>query len=135
MIDEGDIEDPQSAFATCRIQVFTAMLQREDLWFVETRAEGFEDIFAGMFVSVFELAVMFFDVFSIIFRVGDLMKAATEDGLWFGLLGDDDTFESMFTGTDPAVFSDEVCRAGTLHEQLRHDGIVIVVERQVAIGA
>ena len=74
------------------------------------------------------------DVLVEIVRISDFVQAAPDDRLWFGLFGDDDPFEAMLTGSDPAVFSDEVRRTGALHEQLRHDRIVVVVDRQMAIA-
>ena len=62
--------------------------------------------------------MMLMDMLVEIVRIRDFVQAATDDRLRFGLLGHDDPFESMLTGSDPAVFPDEVRRTGTLHEQL-----------------
>ena len=79
--------------------------------------------------------MMLMDMLMEIVRISDFVQAATDDRLGFGLLGYDDPFEAMLTGSNPAVFPDEVRRTGALHEQLGHDRIVVVVDRQMAIAA
>ena len=40
----------------------------------------------------------------------------------------------MFARANPAVFTDEVRRSRSLHEQLRHDRVVVVVDGNVTIS-
>ena len=40
----------------------------------------------------------------------------------------------MLASPNPTVFTDEVRRTRSLHEQLRHDRIVVVVDGDVAVG-
>ena len=40
----------------------------------------------------------------------------------------------MFARPNPTVFTDEVRRSGSLHEQLRHDRIVVVVDGNVTVS-
>jgi hypothetical protein len=129
MVDKGDIKNPKASFAASSIKIFTSMLKREDFWFIVSGTERFDDVFARMFVSMFEFAMMFLDVFAVVLWVSDLVESAAYDCLGFGLLGNDDAFEPMFTGTDPTVFTNEVRCTGSLHEQLGHDRIVVIIDR------
>ncbi len=54
------------------------------------------------------------------------MQRAADDRLRFGDLGHHDRLESVFTGGDVAVLADEVGEAGSLHQQLSHDRVVVV---------
>ena len=42
------------------------------------------------------------------------------------LLGDDDAEQAVLAGGDPAVAADEVEVVGAVHQQLGHDGVVVV---------
>ncbi len=64
-----------------------------------------------------------------------LVQRTADDGLRFGVLGDHDRFEAVLTGGDAAVLANEVGEAGALHQQLGHDRVVVVVARQMTIGA
>ena len=54
------------------------------------------------------------------------MQRTSDDRLRLALLGDDDRFQPMFAGTDPTIFSDEIGVARSLHEELSHDGVVVI---------
>ncbi len=49
--------------------------------------------------------------------------------------GDFDSFEAFLAAGDPTVAADKVHEVGALHQKLRHDRVVVVLLRQVAIGA
>jgi hypothetical protein len=129
MVDKGDIKNPKASLAASGIKILTSMLKREDFWFVVFGTKGFDDVFAWMFVSMFEFAMMFLDVFAVVLRVSNLVESAPYDCLGFGLFCNDDAFEPMFTCTDPTVLTDEVRCTGSLHEQLGHDSVVVIVDR------
>ena len=78
---------------------------------------------------------MVFNMLFVVLWVSDGMERAADDGLRFGLFGNDDPLESVFACSDPAEFSDEVGIASALHEQLGCDRVVVIVDRDMAIGA
>ena len=58
------------------------------------------------------------------------MQRAADDGLRLFLLGDDDAVQAVVPGGDPGVAAHEVDVAGALHEELGHDGVVVVLLRR-----
>ena len=79
-------------------------------------------------------AAFFFELAEIVGK-GDLVQRAADDRLRLFALGDFDRFEALFARGDPAIRADEIDEVRALHQQLGHDGVVVVVLGQVAIGA
>ena len=73
--------------------------------------------------------------FAEIVGIGDFVQRAADDRLRLLALGYFDRFKALFALGDPAILADEVDEIGALHQQLRHDGVVVVLLGQMAIGA
>ena len=67
-------------------------------------------------------------------RIGVAMQVAADDGLRLVPLGDVDRLDAACLA-DPGVEADEVDEVGPLQQQLGHDRVVVVVLRQMAVGA
>jgi hypothetical protein len=74
-------------------------------------------------------------VFFEIGGIGHLLKVTADGGLRFVRLGPDHAMKPLFAAANVSVTSKEIRCARAETQQLRHDGIVIVVLGQMAIGA
>ncbi len=63
------------------------------------------------------------------------MHRAADDGLGLVTLGGDHGVEALLAGGDPAITTDMVQIVRPLHHELGHDRVVVVVLRDVAVGA
>ena len=75
------------------------------------------------------------DVLAVIVGKGELVQRAADDGLRLVALGDDHGRQPVVAGRDPAVAADEVDVVRPLHQELGHDRVVVVVLREMAVGA
>ena len=71
----------------------------------------------------------------VVLRVGELLQVAADYGLRLVVLGDGDGLEAVAALAHVGVAAQEVDEVGALQQQLRHPGVVVVVARDVAIGA
>ena len=71
----------------------------------------------------------------VVVRIGDLVQMTADRGLRFVRFGPDDGVQSFASFADIGVASEEIHRAGAEAEQLRHPGVVVVVLREMAVGA
>ena len=62
------------------------------------------------------------------------MELAADHRLRLLLLGHDHGGQAVTAGRHPAVTADEVDVAGAVHQELGHDGVVVVVLGHVAVG-
>ena len=74
-------------------------------------------------------------MFFVVLWVGNRMERASDDGLRFALFRNDHAFKSVLAGTYPTISSDKVGVASPLHKQLGGDRVVVIVDRDMAIGA
>ena len=88
---------------------------------------------AGMAAAGLERAAIFLMCLEPV-RVGVLVQVAADDGLRFVPLGDLHRIDPT-VATNPGVVADEVDEIGSVHQQLRHDGIVVAVLGEVAVLA
>ena len=76
-----------------------------------------------------------FDMFSVIGRVSDLVQMTADGRLRLVRFGPNDGVEPSLPFADVGVTPEEIHRAGAETEQLRHPGVVVVVLREMAVGA
>ena len=92
------------------------------------------DIMTGVFVCVVQFP-MVMDVFFVALGVDIVMHGAADDSLWFVAFCDSDSEETVFAGSDPCVAADEVHVIGALHQQLCHEGVIVIFSGEVAVSA
>src|SRR3546814_697216 len=142
--DRGYVVDAKAALAFGHEHVFAAQLQAaggavrvlDDIGELlqglrltaEITVEGFA---AGPFD---QLAIVALDVEAPIIGVGVAVEVGAEHRLRLLPFGDPDRLEAVLH-PDPGVEADEVHEIGTLEQQLRHDGVVVVRLAQMAVGA
>ena len=133
MVDEGDVEDAQSRFTAGGVKVLAAQLHALDVRLATRVSQAVADVTAGMLVRVFEFAVVL-KMLGVVVGIHELMQRAADDGLRLITFGDDDRFESVFSRANPAVAAHEVEVVRPVHEQLRHQRVVVFVVREMAVG-
>ena len=62
------------------------------------------------------------------------MQRAAEYRLRFALFRYNDSFQAMLSRPNPAIAAYKIGISCPLHEQLRHDGVVVVVDGDVTVG-
>ena len=130
VVDERDVEDPQPRLAAGGIEILAARLDRQDL----RAAQPLADVAAGMLVSMLELAVPF-DMLLKLVGIGQLVQRAADDRLRLVALGHHDGRQPVIARADPAVAADEVDEVRPLHQELRHDRVVVVALGEMTVGA
>ena len=134
MFDEGDVIDPDSSVSAGGVAVFSADLEVENAVFSSGVEELSADVVSGVFVGVVQQFSMM-DMFCVSLGIDIVMHGTADDSLRFIAFGDSDSEQAMFSGGDPCITADEVHVVGALHEELRHEGVVVIVSGEVAIGA
>src|SRR5437879_5805379 len=74
-------------------------------------------------------------VLCVIIRIGEFVQVAANCGLGFLLLGPDNRLKSLFGFADIGVTPKEIHCSSSKPKQLGHDRVVVVIFRNVAIGA
>ena len=74
-------------------------------------------------------------MFPVIVRIRELVQMTADRGLRFVRFGPDDAVQSFLALADVGVAAEEIHRAGAEAEQLRHPRVVVVVLREMAVGA
>src|SRR4051812_27007889 len=74
-------------------------------------------------------------MFPVIVRVGDLVEMTADRRLRLVRLRPDHRVESVLAFTDIRVTSEEIHGPGSEAEELRHPGVVVVVLREMTVGA
>src|SRR5262249_44407494 len=85
-----------------------------------------ENFLAVVVMRLFQDMVIRLVLFEII-GISELVQMAADGGLWFRLFGPDNGIKSFFAFAYIGVAPKEIDRAGAEAEQLRHDGVVIVL--------
>ena len=134
VVDESDVVDAQAVGAAGGVEILTAGLHLEHLALLEGVEQPPPDVAGGVTMGDAEGAVGG-DVLGEIVREGDMVERAAEDGLRLLLLGHRDAGEAPVAEADPRVAADEVGVVRPLHQQLRHDGVVVLGLGDVAVGA
>ena len=134
MVNKGDIKNAHSGLTAGGINIFAAQLSIQDFRFFVRTEDLLDDVVSRVLVSVFENSFVL-DVFAVIVGVRQFVQETADDGLGFGLLGDNGGMQAVLSTSNPAVFSDKVHVVGAVHEQLGHDGIVVIILREMAIRA
>lgn len=116
------------------VEVLAASLQALDRVFATRMSDTIGHIAAGMLMRVFQVAAVF-DVLGVVIGVHDLVHRTADDGLRLCAFGDDDRFQTVFAGSNPAVLTDEIEIIRAMHQQLSHDGIVVFVLAEVTVVA
>ena len=75
------------------------------------------------------------EVLSVVVRVSEFVEVAADRRLRLIRFGPDDAVKSFVPFAHVSVASEEVHRAGAEPEELRHPGVVVVVLREMAVGA
>ena len=116
----GRVIDPESALTLGHKQILPAQLQATDR------------SLCGVVVRLGQLlpAVL---MFLVIVRICITLEIAANHGLRLIPLGDRRGLD-MFTQTNPGVMTHKIDEVRSLQEQLRHDRVVIVLRRNVAIA-
>ncbi|MCG3162586.1 MAG: hypothetical protein JMDDDDMK_03879 [Acidobacteria bacterium] len=122
VVNVGDVVNAQAAGAIGDVGVFAAHLNAERL------------VMRGVFVG-FDKAVFAFDVFFVLFGVSQLVQTRPDDCLRLVAFGHDYGVDAVFARRDPGEPPDEVDEVRPLHQQLRHDRVVVAGLGHVAIGA
>ena len=130
MIDKCDVEDPEARFAARGIEILAARLDRQNL----RPSQPLADVTAGMLVRVLEFAVPC-DMLTVVVGISQPMQRAADDRLRLVTLGDHDGRQPVIARRDPAIAADEVDEVRPLHQELRHDRVVVVVLGDVTVGA
>ncbi len=121
LVDIGHIKDFESVGAAGGVEVFAPQGHIENLPGV-------------MRVRLLQLPG-FEQVLFIIVRVGKLMQMAANGGLGLILFGPYHCVKTIFARTDIGIAPKEIHGAGAETEQLRHNGVVVIVFGEMAIGA
>ena len=116
------------------IEVLAAILHLQDLMRFERPAQALRNIETRMLVRVLEFSPVLHVLF-VVFGECDLVQRAADDSLRLLALGDDRRVDAVLAAGHPGVPAHEVQVVRPVHEQLRHPGVVVVVARDVAVGA
>ena len=73
-------------------------------------------------------------VLLVIVGIGDAVKMAADDRLWFVLFRPDDGVQAVLAFTNVGIATEEIDRAGAEAEQLRRDRVVVLLFGEMAIG-
>ena len=93
------------------------------------------NVMAAMLVALPVQLAPRVDVLLIVRRVGELVQMTADGGLRFVLFGPNNGMKSFPAFADVGVASEEIHRAGAEAEQLRHPRVVVVVVREMTVGA
>src|SRR6185312_4420754 len=93
-----------------------------------------QNIFSAMVVRLFQFLMVGL-VLRIIVWIRELLEMASNGRLRFVRFCPDDGLKSFPALPHIGVATEEIYRAGSKAQQLRHDGIVVVLLRNVAIRA
>ena len=121
MVDVGDVENFETAGTVCGIKIFAA--QPDVL-----------NVVAAVFVGFIENRTAF-EMLLVIRGIGDRLKVTSDHGLRFIRLGPNHGVQTFFAFADVGVAAKKIHRAGAEPEELRHPRVVVIVLRQMAVGA
>ena len=131
MVDERDVEDAQAGLAAGGIEVFAARLDREDL----RPAQAVGNVAARSAREHARACPCRLHMLAVIIGIGQPVQRAADDRLRLVALGDHDGRQPVVARRDPAIAPDEIDVVRPLHQKLGHDRVVVVVLREMAVGA
>ena len=114
MVDKCDIEYPQAALATRRVNVLAAMLQIENLRLAIFKRKGLGNIAPRMFMRMFKFTPVF-DVLAIAIRIGGSVQRTADNRLRLVTLRHYNRFKTMLACGHEAVFANKIGKASSLH--------------------
>ena len=134
VIDEGDVEHPQAVGAAGGVEVFPTRLHLQHLALLEGIERERHGVGGGMVMRFLQHAVVR-DMLAEVIRKCDALEGTADHRLRLLLLGHDHARKPACSEAYPTVSADEIRVVGALHEQLRHDRVVVIVLRHVAVAA
>ena len=134
MVDECDVEDPETTGSAGGIEVFAPGLNRKNF----ILAERMQDIIADVLGRMLESDLQFpsaFDMFVELLRKCLTVQIAPDDCLRFVLLRNLNGGNPVLSSGNPAVLTDEIQVVCPVHHQLGQDRIVVFRGGEMAVCA
>ena len=131
VVDVGDVEDPQALVTGRAVKVFAAVVGVQHLAAGE---EGQRPRARRVRVADLQHAAVRL-VLLVLGREGVFVQRRADDGLGLVALADDHGLDAALAVRHVDILAEEVVGVGALHEHHGHLGVVVVVLRDVAVGA